>query len=133
MEACSYLNPDAHPIVIRHPYHELFQYRNEIREYANAAVGEKKRHILLLTKFITQNLGKMELLYVRPVCTPRSHQLRPTSCGLLRPVSLTKSVSHLDSTESSLLPSHKDSKELGVGNSSVAVTLDNPTSEEANT
>ncbi|KAK3330027.1 P-loop containing nucleoside triphosphate hydrolase protein [Apodospora peruviana] len=70
MEACSYLNLDAYPIVIRHPYHELFQYRKEIRQYAEDVLvspdknnSEEKRHLNLLIKFIAANLGKVELLY----------------------------------------------------------------------
>jgi hypothetical protein len=65
MPECVYLNLAAHPIIIQSPYHELFQYRKEIRTYAEHPdrTDAQKPYLTLLIKFMSANLHKTEAIY----------------------------------------------------------------------
>jgi len=62
LASCSSLNLVVSPIVIRDPFEPLFQYRNEIRDYAASPERDEaqKSHFKELIQFIEDNLGKVE-------------------------------------------------------------------------
>jgi len=65
MPECAYLNLAAHPIIIQAPYYELFQYRKEIREYAEHSnrTNTQKPFLSLLLRFMSANLAKTEKIH----------------------------------------------------------------------
>jgi len=65
MPECAYLNLAAHPITIQAPYYELFQYRKEIREYAEHSnrTNAQKSYLSLLLRFMSANLAKTEKIH----------------------------------------------------------------------
>lgn len=65
MPECAYLNLAAHPIIIQSPYHELFQYRKEIRAYAEhpGRTAVQVSYLSLLKKFMSDNLAKTEKIH----------------------------------------------------------------------
>ncbi|KAI9709903.1 MAG: hypothetical protein M1820_002980 [Bogoriella megaspora] len=65
MPECAYLNLAAHPIIIEAPYYELFQYRKEIRDYAEQPdrTDTQKSYLNLLLRFMSANLAKTEKIH----------------------------------------------------------------------
>jgi hypothetical protein len=65
MPECAYLNLAAHPIIIQSPYYELFQYRKEIRAYAEHPdrTPTQVSYLSVLTKFMSANLAKTEKIH----------------------------------------------------------------------
>ena len=65
MPECAHLNLAAHPIIIQAPYYELFQYRKEIRAYAEHPnrTDAQKSYLGLLLRFMSANLAKIEKIH----------------------------------------------------------------------
>jgi len=65
MPECAYLNLAAHPIIIQAPYYELFQYRKEIRAYAEHPDRSETQcsYLSLLIRFMSANLAKTEKIH----------------------------------------------------------------------
>lgn len=62
-----FVNIHSTPIIFSAPFEPLFQFREEIRAYAesDARSNEEKQHMIVLTKFMSKNLRNAELEYAK--------------------------------------------------------------------